>query len=246
MIRLVVTAVFLLVSVGLILAAFRTGADTGSGTLLINLGTEIFGVFVTIAVVEWFLERRRKQDRARELAWSTLHGLERAVWVWQGGPRQMKTDELLGLIAGIRSQEPPEPATRALLVALGSQARETLDLDAAAIRTTPALRPALEDLTSLNSLSDGGQVSVRMVAEILEASTLGLSRVLGLSSQRIPSALIAYRDPSSEAQAERFNEGRPGSLGSGPAPGTAAARAGRRGQEGEPPPGNDRDRAHPA
>lgn len=223
MIRVFVVALFLFVSVGLVLAAFQTGADTRSGTLLINLGTEIFGVFITIAVVEWFLERRRKQDRARELAWSTLHGLQRAVWVWQGGPREMKTDEMLGLIAGIRSQEAPEPVTRALLASLGSQARESLDLDSAAIRTTPALRPALEDLTSLRSLSDGGQVSVRMVAEILEASTQGLARLLGLPCQRIPAALINYRDPSADGQLERFHEDRPGSAGLGPVPGSRSA-----------------------
>jgi hypothetical protein len=229
MIRIVVVALFLVVSVGLVLAAFQTGADTRSGTLLINLGTEIFGVFITIAVVEWFLERRRKQDRARELAWSTLHALQRAVWVWQGGPREMKTDEMLGLIAGIRSQEPPEPVTRALLATLGSHARETLDLDSTAIRTTPALRPALEDLTSLRSLSDGGQVSVRMVAEILEASTQGLARMLGLPCQRIPAALINYRDPSPEGQVERFHEDRPGSVGLGPAAGSSLSRRGRAG-----------------
>jgi hypothetical protein len=229
MIRIVVVALFLLVSVGLVLAAFQTGADSRSGTRRINLGTEIFGVFITIAVVEWFLERRRKQDRARELAWSTLHALQRAVWVWQGGPREMKTDEMLGLIAGIRSQEPPEPVTRALLASLGSQARETLDLDSTAIRTTPALRPALEDLTSLRSLSDGGQVSVRMVAEILEASTQGLARMLGLPCQRIPAALINYRDPSPEGQVDRFHEDRPDSVGLGPAADSSSSRRGRAG-----------------
>lgn len=141
----------------------------------------------------------------------------------------MKTDEMLGLIAGIRSQEPPEPVTRALLASLGSQARETLDLDSTAIRTIPALRPALEDLTSLRSLSDGGQVSVRMVAEILEASTQGLARMLGLPCQRIPAALINYRDPSSDGQLERFHEDRPGSVGLGPAPGSGSSRRGRAG-----------------
>jgi hypothetical protein len=209
MIRLVVIGGFLLVSVAIIVAAFQVGADSPTGTLLINLGTEIFGILITVAVVEWFLDRRRRQDRARELSWGVLHSLERAVWVWQGGPRQMGTDELLGVISGIQTDHPMEPGTRALLVALGTQSKETLDKEGAAIRTLPGLRPALEDLTSLRTLSDGGG-SIRMVGEILEAATLGVSGVLGLSTLKIPGALVAHRDSSSTAQRERLLEERPG------------------------------------
>ncbi|RMH20294.1 MAG: hypothetical protein D6701_03975, partial [Gemmatimonadetes bacterium] len=81
MIRWLVATAFLVASAGTILAAFMVGPETGSGTLLVNLGTEIFGILITVAVVEWLFERRRLQDRAREQAWNVLHGLERAVWV---------------------------------------------------------------------------------------------------------------------------------------------------------------------
>ena len=209
MIRLVVIGGFLLVSVAVILAAFQVGADSPTGTLLINLGTEIFGILITVAVVEWFLDRRRRQDRARELSWGVLHALERAVWVWQGGPRQMGTDELLGVISGIQSDHTVEPGTRALLVALGTQSKETLDKEGTAIRTLPGLKPALEDLTSLRTLSDGGG-SIRMVSEILEAATRGVAGVLGLSTLKIPGALVAHRDSSPGAQQERLLEERPG------------------------------------
>lgn len=53
--------------------AFQVGVNTPNGTLFVNLGTEIFGILITVALVEWLFERRRLQDRGRELAWSVLH-----------------------------------------------------------------------------------------------------------------------------------------------------------------------------
>jgi len=210
MIRFAVISAFLLVSVGVILAAFfLAGPDTPVGTLLINLGTEIFGILLTVAVVEWFLDRRRRQDRARELAWGVMHSLERAIWVWQGGPRQMGPEELLGVISGIDRSDPVDQVALTLMVGLGSKARETLDSEITAVRTLPGLAPALEDLTSLRTLTDGGSgVSIRMVAEILESATSGVADVLGLPCQRLPAALIPYRDSAVEAQQARFLEAR--------------------------------------
>ena len=69
MIRATVAAAFLFISASLVWLAFFLGAATPTGTLFINLGTEIFGILVTVAVVEWFFERRRLQDRGRELSW---------------------------------------------------------------------------------------------------------------------------------------------------------------------------------
>lgn len=207
MLRWIVATTFLVVSVTMIWTAFVIGPNTGMGTLLVNMGTEVFGILITVAVVEWFFERRRLQDRARERAWSTLHALERAVWIWQGGPRRLGTEELLGLISGIRENHPIAAASRTLMVNLGTQCRDILDREAQALRSLPGLTPALEDLGSLRSLRDGdSSVSIRMVAEILESAATSLALVLGQSTQRIPAGLIRYRDASESAQMERSSD----------------------------------------
>ena len=206
MIRAIVASAFLIISVSCIsLAFFFFGASTPTGTLFINLGTEIFGILVTVAVVEWFFERRRLQDRGRELSWRLFHALGRVVWIWQVGPQQRGSEELLGIISGIRSKDPVPRFTRSLLVNLGTQSREALDTEAAAVASLVGLKDALRDMQSLGSLRDGESgVSVRMVAEILESSASGLSRVLGQSTHRLPAGLIRYRDPGVDAQQQRY------------------------------------------
>jgi hypothetical protein len=47
---------------------------------------------------------------------------------------------------------------------------------------------------------------IRTVSEILEASVIGLARVLNLSTERMPSGLIWYRDPTSAGQEERYRQ----------------------------------------
>ncbi len=205
MIRAIVAAAFSIISVSCIWLAFYLGAATPTGTLFINLGTEIFGILVTVAVVEWFFERRRLQDRGRELSWRLFHLLGRVVWIWQGGPQQPGSEELLGIISGIRSKDPVPRFTRTLLVNLGTQSREALDTEPKAVASLVGLKDALGDMQSLGSLRDGESgVSVRMVAEILESSATGLSRVLGQSTQRLPAGLIRYRDPGVDAQQQRY------------------------------------------
>lgn len=211
MIRALVVSAFLIVALAVLLAARWVGADTSTGNVLINLGTEIFGIVITVAVVEWFFERRRLQDRARDLAWDVLHDTERVVWVWQGGPRRMGTDQLLGLISAIRSEEAMAGQTQALLQSLGERTGRILDREAAAVKSLKGLNDALSDLTSLPGLGEQArQTEVRMVAEILESCTTGIARVLGLPDQRIPSALIRNRDPGEEAQDRRYQEAYPG------------------------------------
>ena len=205
MLRATVAAAFLFISASLVWLAFFLGAATPTGTLFINLGTEIFGILVTVAVVEWFFERRRLQDRGRELSWRLFHSLERVVWIWQGGPQQPGSEELLGIISGIHSDDPVPRFTRTLLVNLGTQSREALDKESKAVSSLVGLEEALGDMLSLGSLRDGESgVSVRMVAEILESSATGLSRVLGQSTHRLPAGLIRYRDPSAQAQQQRY------------------------------------------
>lgn len=210
MTRLLVAISFLVISGGMVWLgtnnALGFGSNTNSGSTLINLGTEIFGILITIAVVEQFFDRKRQQDRAREVSWSLMHSLERAVWTWQGGPQRVGSEELLGIIAGIQSDHTITPSTRSLLVNIGAKARETMDKEPKVVKALPGLENALQDLVSLRSLQDDDSaVGVRMVAEILEGSVTGLANVLGLSTQRLPAALIRYRDARPESQNDRFN-----------------------------------------
>ncbi|HSG46409.1 MAG TPA: hypothetical protein VLA43_01220, partial [Longimicrobiales bacterium] len=93
--RILVPTAFLLVAGLVIWSAFLVQPNTTTQSLLVNLGTEIVGIVITVAVVEWFFERRRHLERARQLAWSALHAAEHGIWVWQGGPREVETDQLL-------------------------------------------------------------------------------------------------------------------------------------------------------
>jgi hypothetical protein len=217
MARLIVALSFLIVSVGAIAGAVVVGTSTSLGAVLVNMGTEIFGILITIAVVEWFFDRKRLQDRARELSWGMLHAIERGVWTWQGGPQQVGTEELLGIIAGIKTIDSLTPTTRTLLVNVGAKAREAMNKEPKVVRTLPGLIDALQDLQSFRSLQDGdSSVSVRMVSEVLESSVTNIARVLNLPTQRIPAALIRYRDASEKRQQERFYTAGPGTMISAP------------------------------
>lgn len=176
-------------------------------SILVNLGTEFFGIVVTVAVVDWLFERRRMHERARELAWSVLHDIERVVRVWQGGPPGMESDELLGLITSIESDDTPSESCQALLVHLGQRSRELSDKEPRTMAASPPLKGALQELGGLRSLRDGSSpTSVRMVSEILDTSAVQLGKVLGLSTQRFPAGLIRFRDPAPDAQERRYRE----------------------------------------
>ena len=183
------------------------GFDTAAGEVLGNLGTEVFGILVTIAVVDWFLEKRRRQDRARELAWNTLHSVERAVWVWQGGPRQPGTDELLGLVAGIQPEDVMESSTQGLIQKIGLLCRGAMQRESPVLKSLPGLADAFQDLAGLTTVAENSSSNrTRVIAEILESSVVSLARLLEQPTQRIPSALMWYRDASPAGQVDRYYE----------------------------------------
>ncbi len=219
MLRASIATGFLLISALVVWLAFQVGVNTSSGTLFVNLGTEIFGILITVALVEWLFERRRLQDRGRELAWSVLHAIERVVWIWQGGPHQLGTEELLGLVRSIRSNDPVAPFTEALLVNVGTQCREALQREPAVLRSLPGLAGAMTDLTSLSSLRDGREsVSIHVVAEVIESGTLALAQILNQPTRRLPGALIRLRNPGLESQQRRYYDSQPAATALEPLP----------------------------
>ena len=211
MLRAVVTSSFLLLAVVVLWMAFIVGTDTSYGTLFINLGTEIIGIVITVAVVEWFFERRRLVTRGRQLAWDSLHATQTAVWVWQGGPREMETDELLGVLNAVHEDDPLPDFTEGLFLNVGTRSRRLLNNDPQAVAALPGYMDALEHFARLSAMRDGkSSMPSRKVADILEQGSTALARALGQPTERHLASLIRFRDPSLESQERRHHGGRGG------------------------------------
>lgn len=211
MLRAVVTGSFLLLALVILAVSFVFEVPASTESLLVNLGTEIIGIVITVAVVEWFFERRRLQNRGRQLAWDALHALEHAVWVWQGGPREMDTDEVLGVLAAVGPEDPLPDFTESLLLNIGTRSRRLLNNDPQAVSAMPGFMNSLEHLARLSSLRDGdAAIPARKLGDILEEATKELARALGKPTERHLASLIRYRDPSVESQERRHFGGRSG------------------------------------
>jgi hypothetical protein len=184
--------------------SFVFGVETSTGTLLVNLGTEIMGIVITVAVVEWFFERRRLQTRGRQLAWDALHAVEHAVWVWQGGPREMDTDEVRGILSSVGAEDPLPDLTEGLFLNIGTRARRLLNNDPDAVTAVPGFMNGLEHLARLSAIRDGKEsMPSQKVADILDQGTAELAKALGKPTERHLASLIRYRDPSTESQERR-------------------------------------------
>lgn len=204
MLRAVVTAGFLTIAALVLWAAFLAGTETSTGNLFINLGTEIIGIVITVAVVEWFFERRRLHNRGRQMAGNALHAVEHAVWVWQGGPRQMDTDEVRGILHAVGEDDPMADFTEGLFLNIGTRARRLLSNDPETVSALPGFMNALEHLARLSAIRDGkDRMSSRKVADILDEGTAELAKALARPTERHLASLIRYRDPSVESQERR-------------------------------------------
>lgn len=183
----------------------REGHDALSVNLLVNLGTEIMGIVITVAVVEWFFERRRNFERGKQVAWSALHAIEHVVWVWQGGPRQIETDQILGILRSISDADPLPDFTQNLLLSLGTRSKQTLHNDQAALESHKGLMTAFEELARLSAIREGGRVlAPRTVADVLEEGVGRVARVLGQPEEPMPGRLIRYVDSAEGAQEVRY------------------------------------------
>lgn len=215
MLRALVTGGFLLFAAIILLLAFLAGVGTPVGTLLINLGTEVVGIVLTVAIVEWFFERRRLQGRGRQLAWDSLHAIGHAVWVWQGGPREMGTEEMLGILDAVGEGDTVSQATEGLLLSLGVRSRRFLNDDQSPIAAIPGLMDGFEHLSRLASIRDATKpASPRQVARVLEAATMSLAAALGRCTEPHLASLVPYRDAAVDQQERRHYGVEGASLGS--------------------------------
>jgi hypothetical protein len=205
MFRVLLAAIFLLTSSALIWVDMTAPSGASFTEVLGDLGTEMFGILVTIALVDWVLERRRKQDRARGVAWGVLGEIQQAVWVWQGGARHHGPGDLLGVISGISEEDEMEPFTEGLLLTVAFHSRNTLQTESSALGSLTGLLAVfkeLEELASIEGLKSAGKA--RIAGEVLSKSVKGLAKVLGEPTESLPSGLIWHVDSTKEGQEKRY------------------------------------------
>lgn len=211
MLRAIVGGGFLVLALITLSVPFLFDVQPSVEALFMNLGTEIIGIVITVAVVEWFFERRRLHNRGRQLAWDALHAVEHAVWVWQGGPREMDTDEVLGVLNAVGPEDPLPDFTEGLFLNIGTRSRRLLNNEPQAVSAMPGFMNGLEHLARLSSLRDGeASIPPRKLADILDQGTADLARALGKPTERHLASLIRYRDPSAHSQERRHYGGRGG------------------------------------
>ena len=204
MVRAILIGCSLLLAGFLMWLAHHLGTQTDGGQILVNLGSEIVGIVITVAVVESFLERRRLHNRGRQLAWDTLHAVESGVWVWQGGPRELETDELLGILRAVNEDDALADFTEGIFLNIGTRSRRLLTNEPDAVTAIPRFMNALEQLGRLSSIRDGKKpMAPRKVGDILDEGTTELARALGQPTERHLASLIRYRDPSLASQERR-------------------------------------------
>ena len=182
MLRITITLIAVLVSAVILKASFSPNISTATSGLLMNLGTEIIGIALTVAIVEWLFERRRDAEEARRMAWQILHRIDHAIWVWKGGSREFNFDELQFLVYGIKDSDPLPPFTQTLLLRIGSGAAATIQHKNDLVRSNKYLLKAFNKSSQLAKLRDEeNQYIPTMISEDIKSAVFSFAQVVGLS-----------------------------------------------------------------
>src|SRR5690606_4674157 len=124
------------------------------------------------------------------------------VWIWQGGPRELETDELLAIVHAVGDHDPVPDFTENLFFNIGTRSKQVLHRDLKTVEALPGLLPALEHFARLNAIREGKTpMGPAKIAAILEDGIKALAKVLQLPQERHLARLIRYRSPAAEEQA---------------------------------------------
>jgi len=193
----------------MVIVTYAAGTGETWPGLTLNLGSEIFGLAMTVAIVDWLIERNKLREEAQRIAWATLHEIDHAVWVWQGGRREFHLNELASVLTLVEEDDPLPPFTQSLLADLGVQASGTLRLQAKVLKVHKPLKRALTYLSGLGQIRElSSMMPPSFVVDALQRSIAELAVVTG---QEVRSSAFGVakgmRDPSPEAQASRYRGG---------------------------------------
>ncbi len=207
MMRIAIAGVMIVIAIIIFLVAFMLDKGLQVSDLLLNLGTEVVGIAMVVAIVDWLIERSKLAEEAQRIAWNILHDLDHAVWVWQGGRREFHLDELAALLELVKENDVITPSTRVLLANLGVRASDMLRLQGKVFRIHKQLRHGLVCLSDLAQIRELGAVmNARAVCESLRVAIHDLSSATGQPIHTGEFGVVQkFRDASAEAQEKRYH-----------------------------------------
>lgn len=110
----------------MIVYSVTTETTIGCKDFLLNLGTELIGIVITVLFIEYLFELKQEEDEARRIAWDIIHELDYAVWVWQGGGKEFDYIELNNIIRTAKPTDVIASCTKNILTHLGYRSDNTL------------------------------------------------------------------------------------------------------------------------
>lgn len=196
-------AALMMVVAGVLLAEDRGAELIG---VLGNLGAEIMGLALTVAIIDWLLERKRLNEQVQQLAWRMLHDVDHAFWVWQGGRREFHLDELMALLEMAAKADPLPKFTEELFINLGIRASDNLRLQPKLMIHDRRLKAALKSLAGLAQIREARNlVDAGYIIEGLRSAVTNLAELTGQHPHKGEfGAAKSFRDASYDAQYRRY------------------------------------------
>jgi len=190
----------------LIIWAMHLGLQSDTGALLLNLGTNIIGIGITITFVDRMLSIRKNADEAEAMAHTILHHLDHVVWIWLGGYRNFSTTELFGLLSSVKDSDELHPNTRHGLVVLADRSSHFCKLRPAVVVANSSLKKAIDLLGQFCHLADRSTPwSAIAISQSLQEAAICLCKAV-----HEPITTLQYdndirlRDSSLRAQEDRL------------------------------------------
>ena len=167
----------------------------------LNLATELLGIVVTVAVIEFFFERSRQRETINKMSFRALDELDHAVWVWLGGSRALDCQELLSLLDRVTDDDPLPEFTQNLFLRIGSRADHSLVVDSDKVGASASLQRALSQLGKLCAMRDGpSAMTPSQIASLSRSATTELMATLGWPQPQSPIGSSTLKESSERAQ----------------------------------------------
>lgn len=206
MLRIAIAVGLFLLALIMITVSMLLPDTTDFKDLFLNLGSEIIGITITVAIVNWLIERSKMREEAQRIAWSMLHDIDHAVWVWQGGRREFHLDELVAILDLIEPTDRVMPFTQNLMANLGVRAADTLRLQSGLMRVHVRLKHAMTYLSGLGQIRELNTIATpSFIVDAIKSAITNLAHTTG---QQIHTGQFGvartFRDASPTAQESRY------------------------------------------